>query len=174
MQKAINAGSVCIRVNKKQVKSGWKIEKWRKITNSKPLGENEVFVMVPRGTPANLFTPIMIEGNSQFLQVFVGAIQLGLATLQLFSASNPRVKSYGYGSFIYTIIPYAIGSAVNVICGMFVNGYPHLAEMVLKDMTDLSSAESSGAEKEGLCFFSTDAHNCSPADTPQIRGTSLI
>jgi hypothetical protein len=129
------------------------------------LGENEVFVMVPRGTRANLFAPIMIEGNSQFLQVFVGAIQLALATLQLFSASNPRVKSYGYGSFIYTIIPYAIGSAVNLICGMFVRGYPHLAEMVLKDPKDLSSEESSSADKESLCFFSADAHNCSPPYT---------
>jgi hypothetical protein len=168
MQKAINAGSICIRVKQKQVKSGWKIEKWRKINNSKPLGENEVFVMVPRGTPANLFAPIMIEGNSQFLQVFVGAIQLGLATLQLFSVSNPRVKSYGCGSFIYTIIPYAIGSAVNVICGIFVNGYPHLAEMELKDTKELSSTESLHADQESSCLFSADAHNCSPSYSPRL------
>jgi hypothetical protein len=153
MQKAINAGSVCVRAKRDLVKSGWEVEKSRKI-RGRPLGQDEVFLMVPRGTSASLFEPTMIEGSSQFLQVFVGAIQLGLATLQLYSASSPRIKAYGYGAFIYTIIPYAIGSAVNVICGIFVNGYPDLSEMELKytELEKISSAQSSPSNK-GLCLF---------------------
>jgi hypothetical protein len=150
MQKAINAGSVCIRAKRNLVKSGWKVEKSRTV-RGRPLGQDEVFLMVPRGTSASLFEPTMIEGSSQFLQVFVGAVQLGLATLQLYSASSARVKAYGYGAFIYTIIPYAFGSAINVICGIFVNGYPDLAEMELK-YTELARTSSSPSN-QGFCLL---------------------
>ena len=153
MQKAINAGSVCVRAKRNLVKSGWMIEKSRTI-RGRPLVQDEVFLIVPRRTSASLFQPIMIEGNSQFLQVFVGAIQLALATLQLYSASSPRIKAYGYGAFIYTIIPYAIGSAINVICGIFVNSYPDFAEMELK-YTELERTVSTGSSTsdEGLCLL---------------------
>ena len=133
MQKAINAGAVCVCVDRTLAKDKMRVVDKSYNVRGRPLKEDEsqIFVRVPRGTPAKHFEPTLINGNSQLLKVVVGAIQLVLATLQLISSNNPRVAAYGYGSFIYTIIPYAIGSGINVICAIFTLGYNDITEMEL-------------------------------------------
>ena len=138
MQKAINAGAICVRVNKDQASDRMIVLGQQRNFRAKTLkdDDSEVFVAVPRGTPATLFVPTLISGNSQLLKAVVGAIQLALATLQLVSANNPQVAAYGYGSFVYTIIPYAIGSSINVICAIFTTGYNEITEMDMASDSD--------------------------------------
>ena len=133
MQKAINAGAVCVSVDRTLVTVKMRVLDKSYNVRGRPLKDDgsQIFVSVPRGTPAKLFEPTLINGNSQLLKAVLGAIQLALATLQLISSNNPRVAAYGYGSFIYTIIPYAIGSAINVVCAIFTTGYSDITEMVL-------------------------------------------
>jgi hypothetical protein len=148
MQKAINAGAVCFRIERNRVKSGWKVKKGHKV-RGKPLKAGEVFIKVPRGTPAHLFVPTLVEGSSQLTKAVVGAIQLVLATLQLISVSDPQVAAYGYGSFIYTIIPYAIGSTINVACAIFTGGYFDITEMELVSETaSLPLTQAQSADNE--------------------------
>ena len=143
MQKAINAGAVCVRINSSRISDGMNVLDKKRTFRAKTLKDDnsEVFVAVPRGTSATRFVPTLISGNSQLLKAVVGAIQLALATLQLVSANNPRVAAYGYGSFVYTIIPYAIGSSINVICAIFTNGY--------HDITEMDMASDSGEDERG-------------------------
>jgi hypothetical protein len=149
MQKAINAGAVCFRVERNRVESGWKVQKEHKV-RGKPLRKGEVFIKVPRGTPAHLFAPTQIEGSSHPMKVVVGAIQLVLATLQLITASDPRVAAYGYGSFIYTIIPYAIGSIINAAGAVLTYGLSDITEMELLPKTHPAGPQASLAEdKQG-------------------------
>ena len=135
MQKAINAGAACLKVERSQIPRGFKgvLAESCKVRGRKPLNDDgtEVFISIPRGTPAKHFAPTLIEGSSQLLKAVLGAIQLALATLQLISASNPRVAAYGCGSFVYTIIPYAIGSSINMICAILTPAYVDIAEMEL-------------------------------------------
>ena len=147
MQKAINAGAVCVCVDQTLVTVKMRVLDKSYNVRGRPLKEDgsQIFVSVPRGTPAKLFEPILINGNSQLLKAVLGAIQLALATLQLISSNNPRVAAYGYGSFIYTIIPYAIGSGINVICAIFTSGYNDITEMVL-----VPDPSSSDEEERGL------------------------
>ena len=139
MQHAINAGAVCVRIHQHQIMDGMRLLHDNCNVRAKALEDDgsEVFVGVPPGTPARLFAPTLIQGNSQLFKAVVGAIQLALATLQLISASNPRVAAYGYGSFVYTIIPYAIGSGINIACAIFTTSYTDITEMELA--SDLSS-----------------------------------
>lgn len=112
--------------------------------------------MVPRGTDARLFKEMVIVGNPQFTKACVGAVQLGLATLQLVSAaSNPRVAAYGYGSYVYTIIPYAIGSIINIIAAVFTSSYVDLTEFELKAGEDESAEEEE--DKVSAMLLSTNA-----------------
>jgi hypothetical protein len=103
MQKAINSGAACFRIDENRVSSGARVSPKFKV-RAKPLKAGEVFIRVPRGTPAIFFTPIMVQGSSQLTKALIGAIQLGFATVQLLSSANPRVAAYGCGAFIYTII----------------------------------------------------------------------
>jgi hypothetical protein len=130
MQRAINAGAVCIRIERDQMCDGEEVDNRYKI-RARPLKAGEIFVHVPRGTLAKRFQPMLIEGSSQLLKAFVGAIQLALATLQLVSATDSQVAAYGYGAFIYTIIPYAFGSVLNVTGALMTNSYNDLTEMRL-------------------------------------------
>ena len=138
MQKAINAGAICVRVNKNRASVEMNVLDRKRTFRAKTLKDDnsEVFVGVPPGTPATLFVPTLISGNSQLLKAVLGAIQLALATLQLVSANNPRVAAYGYGSFVYTIIPYAIGSSINVICAIFTSGYNDITELDMESDPD--------------------------------------
>ena len=133
MQHAINAGAVCVRIHQHQILDGMRLLHDNCNVRAKALEDdgNEVFVGVLPGTPARLFVPTLIQGNSQLFKALVGAFQLALATLQLISSSNPRVAAYGYGSFVYTIIPYAIGSGINIACAIFTTSYIDITEMEL-------------------------------------------
>ena len=140
MQKAINAGAVCERIDKQaQLPSHTPVANQN--VRALPLRRNEegieveVFIMVSRGTDAQMFIPTMVEGNSQHVKALVGVIQLGFATLQLVSAADAQVAAYGYGAYIYTIIPYAIGSAINLIGALFTESYIDLTEMVRRTGT---------------------------------------
>lgn len=62
------------------------------------------------------------------MKALVGAIQLVFATLQLVSVADPQVAAYGYGAFIYTIIP-SIGSIVNLIAALLTQSYADLTEV---------------------------------------------
>jgi hypothetical protein len=144
MQKAINAGAVCVRIKKSLALDNMNILSQKCNLRAKTLKDDntQVFVRVPPGTPATLFVPTLISGNSQLLKAVLGAIQLALATLQLISANNPRVAAYGYGSFVYTIIPYAVSSSINVICAIFTSGY--------NDITEMGMASDSDENERGL------------------------
>jgi hypothetical protein len=92
------------------------------------------------------------------MKAVVGAIQLVPATLQLISASNPQVAAYGYGSFIYTIILYAIGSTINVACMIFTDGYFDITKMELvSEMASLPLTQAQSANNkhnmQGLLFL---------------------
>ena len=146
MQKAINAGAVCERIDKQaQLPSHTPLADPK--VRAPPLRRNEegvevdTFIMVPRGTDARMFVPTMIEGNSQHMKALVGVIQLGFATLQLVSAADAQVAAYGYGAYIYTIIPYAIGSAINLIGALFTESYVDLTEMVRRSGTTVRVPE---------------------------------
>ena len=144
MQKAINAGAVCERIDKQpQLRSHTPLAaKVRALPlRRNEEGEVEIFIMVPRGTDARMFVPTMIEGNSQHMKALVGVIQLGFATLQLVSAADAQVAAYGYGAYIYTIIPYAIGSAINLIGALFTESYVDLTEMVRRSGTTVRVPE---------------------------------
>jgi hypothetical protein len=142
MQNAINAGAACFRTDSDRLWSGPKVSPNISI-RAKPLNPKEIFVMIPRGTSARLFRPIMVEGGSQLIKALVGAIQLVFATFQLISTNNPKVSAYGYGSFVYTIIPYAFGSLINLIGALMTNTYSDLTEMELSivDNEPISSSE---------------------------------
>ncbi|PVG01508.1 hypothetical protein CPB86DRAFT_835296 [Serendipita vermifera] len=139
MQKAINAGAACFRVESDRVWSGQIVPKGIKV-RTKPLEEGESFVMIPRGTPANMFRFIMVEGNSQLFKAVIGAIQLAFATIQLVSTTSPRISAYGYGSFTYTIIPYAFGSLINLFGSIMTDSYQDLTEMELIDEAAIDEA----------------------------------
>ena len=143
MQKAINARAVCVRIKKSLALDNMDILSQKYNLRAKTLKDDntEVFVRVPPGTPATLFVPTLISGNSQLMQAVLGAIQLALATLQLVSVNDPRVAAYGYGSFVYTIIPYAVGSSINAICAILTSGYNDITEM---DMASDSSLTDQG------------------------------
>ncbi|KAF8501888.1 hypothetical protein JB92DRAFT_3098970 [Gautieria morchelliformis] len=133
MQKAINCGAACVRVRSHDMPPGAIILSPTRVVRAKPLrqgnGEDEAFIMVPRGTPANLFVPMMIQSSSAAIKVLVGTFQLIFATLQLLSVSDPQVAAYGYGAFTYTIIPYALGSIINLIAILFTGSYVDLTEV---------------------------------------------
>lgn len=128
MQKAINAGAACVRVEQDRLCSGeilpdgWKIR-------ADLRREDEVFVRIPRGTPAFLFSPITIEGSSQLMKALFGVIQLGFATMQLVWAAEAQVAAYG--AFVYTIIPYAFGSIINSIGAILTDSYADITGMKL-------------------------------------------
>jgi hypothetical protein len=128
MQKAINAGGACFRTASDRVWSGHIVPEDIKV-RAKPLDPGDVFVMIPRGTPAHMFRPIMVEGGSQLVKALIGAIQLIFATFQLISTNNPQISAYGYGSFVYTIIPYAFGSLINFVGAIMTDIYPDLTEL---------------------------------------------
>jgi hypothetical protein len=131
MQKAINAGAACFRVERDRIHSGHIVED--RTVRGKPLEDTEAFVVIPRGTPAQKFHPIMVKGNSQRIKAPIGLIQLTLATFQLVSTKRSQISAYGYGSFAYTIIPYAFGSLINLVGAMFTDSYQDVTEMTPVD-----------------------------------------
>jgi len=129
MQKAINAVAVCIREKKNRYPYIPPLPSDINI-RAQLLETEEAFFRVERGADASRFVPTMIKGNSQHMKVCVGALQLGLATLQLVSVvSSHEVAAYGYGSYVFTIIPYALGSIINLTAALFTPSYVDIMEM---------------------------------------------
>ena len=63
------------------------------------------------------------------MKALIGEAQIYFSTLQLLSAIDPQ---YGYSAFTYTIIPYVLGSTINLI-SLFVTGnYVDLTEMEIE------------------------------------------
>jgi hypothetical protein len=83
----------------------------------------------PNGTSSNS----VARTTSSCLDTMIWAPVLLL--IQLVSANDTRVAAYGHGASIYTIIPYAIGSVLNVVCTALVDGYLDITEMELASDT---------------------------------------
>lgn len=132
MQKAINCGAVCVRVKRAESPPDARVVPPSFTVTGKPLEDDEEFVIVPRGTHADLFVPTMIKSRGVTVKALLGGAQIYFATLQLVSAADPQVAAYGYGAFIYTIIPYALGSFINLISLISTGDYIDLTEMEIQ------------------------------------------
>ncbi|KAL8277001.1 hypothetical protein RQP46_010636 [Phenoliferia psychrophenolica] len=79
-----------------------------------------------RRTDARLFVPIDTPGDGAVGSAFAGIFNVTLSTIQLFVLDTAVVTKFGYGAYIFTLLPYAVSALINTLAAITTPKYPSM------------------------------------------------
>ncbi|KAK4701825.1 hypothetical protein P7C70_g4400, partial [Phenoliferia sp. Uapishka_3] len=111
-------------------------------------------IVIPRGTDARLFDSINVAGENTAIPAVFGVGQLVFSGLQLANATSPQVKYLGYGAPVFTIIPFFVGTTVNIVAAIFTPKFSGKIVLKPKPIDDRPKDSSVGPVKPfPTCHF---------------------